>query len=171
MDRKGWLVVTTVTVAVLSAGVLMLGSTGPASSNASGPTTPDTPSATPGGNDTTDAGPTSPTGGKWSFGIDSIESCGDTCRDVTATLDNTGTTTRTGVTVTTKVTADGELLWEGTETVGTLEPGESSTATRRVGVGYTGALAIEANDGYVTVETVVRWDGGTTTFEDRKQVA
>jgi hypothetical protein len=171
MDRQGLLVVTAVTVAVLSAGVLMLGTTGPASTSASGPTTTGAPSGATGGTDAALSDATGPAGGEWSFTIDRIEGCGDTCRDVTATLDNTGNTTRTGVTVTTKVYADDELLWEGSEDVGTLEPGEASTATRRVDVSYTGALAIEGNDGYVTVVTVVRWDGGTTSFENRKQVA
>lgn len=171
MDRKRWLGAVAVIAVVLAAGVLMMGGTGPATSNASNPS-PDGPSSgTASVNDTAGQNDTAETGEEWSFTIDSIESCGNTCRDVAATLENTGNTTRTGVTVTTKVYADGELLWEGTEDAGTLGSGESDTATRRVDVGYTGGLAIESNDGYVTIRTMVSYDGGRTVFEDRKQVA
>lgn len=174
MDRTQLLVAATVLAGVVVAALVAATGAGPAL----GGETTTTPAATPAAADapapaTTAPGTTTAGGSEpaWSFGVDSIESCGGTCRDVTATLANNASTTREGVTVTTRVYADGEELWSGTNDVGTLEPGESNTATRRVDVGYAGALAIEANDGYVTVETVVRWDSGTTTFEERKQVA
>lgn len=169
MDRNSSFAVAAVTAAVLAGGVLMLGGIGPAESGTAGPSSVGGPSGTTGGGN--DTAGSSGTGERWSFTIDSIESCGTTCRDVTATLENTDNTTRTGVTVTTEVYADGELLWEGSEDVGTLEPGASNTATRRVDVGYRGALAIKSNDGYVTIRTVVTHDDGRTVFEDRKQVA
>ncbi len=169
MDMKSSLAVVAAITAVLAGGVLMLGGTGPGVSSASTPSSAGTPSAATGGGNDTAAG--SGTGEQWSFTVDGIESCGTTCRDVTATLENTGNTTQTDVTVTTKVYSDGELLWEGSEGIGALKPGESDTTTRRIDLGYSGALAIEANDGYVTVRTVVSYDGGRTVFKDREQVA
>jgi len=172
MERPQLVVVATVLAGVAIAALVVATGAGPA---LGGETT--TTTATPAAADTTAPATTAATtttsgpGPGWSFGVDSIESCGRTCRDVTATLANNGSVTREGVTVTTRIYADGEQLWSGTNDVGTLDPGEANTATRRVDVGYGGALAIEGNDGYITVETVVRWDGGTTTFRERKQVA
>ena len=105
------------------------------------------------------------------FTIDSIEECGTTCREVTATLTNTGEERRTGVVVTTKLITDGDVIWEGDQDVGTLEPDESFTETRAVDVGFTGGYKINQNDGYVTIRTVVKSDQGTVTFEERRKVA
>lgn len=121
---------------------------------------------------TGDAGGTGePTGSDYTFSIERIERCGGTCRDVTARLSNAGRETRRNVSVVTKVLADGDLLWSGNESVGTLAPGESHTSTRRVEVGFAGGLKIRANDGYVAIVTVVRSDAGTARFEDRRKVA
>ena len=105
------------------------------------------------------------------FAIVNVEKCGDTCRDVTATLTNTGQETRQNVRVTTEVYADGDLLWTGNETVGTLEPDESHTSTKRVKLSYWDGIKIKNNDGYVTIVTVVRSDSGTVRFEERRKVA
>lgn len=105
------------------------------------------------------------------FDIVNIEKCGDTCRDVTATLANTGQETRQNVRVTTEVYADDDLLWTGNETVGTLEPEESHTSTKRVKLSYWDGIKIKNNDGYVTIVTVVRSDSGTVRFEERRKVA
>lgn len=107
----------------------------------------------------------------YAFTIEKIEKCGDTCRDVTARLANTGQETRQNVRVTTKVYADGDLLWTGNESVGTLQPDESHTSTKRVKLSYWEAMKIKNNDGYVTIVTVVRSDSGTTRFEERRKVA
>jgi hypothetical protein len=177
MNRYGWLAAVTVGVGAVVATQALAPGVGPVLGG--GPTPvpqsepePTAPTPTPqstassGGNGTA-AG----LGPGWSFGIDSIEACGNTCRDVTATLENTGDTARENVTVITEVYAEGDLLWEGTNRIGRLEPGEANTATRRVDVGFDGGVAIQSNDGYVTVRTVVSYDGGRTVFEDRKQVA
>lgn len=177
MNRYGWLAAVTVGVAAVVATLALAPGVGPVLGGEPAPAPqpepePAAPTPTPsstassGGNDTAaDPGP------GWSFGIDSIEACGNTCRDVTATLENTGDTTRENVTVTTEMYAGEDLLWKGTNRVGRLEPGENNTATRRVDVGFDGAVAIQSNDGYVTVRTVVSHDGGRTVFENRKQVA
>ncbi|WP_137283953.1 hypothetical protein [Halorussus salinisoli] len=107
----------------------------------------------------------------YAFSILSVEKCGDTCRDVTARLTNTEATARENVDVTTKMYADDELLWSGNETVGTLAAGENHTSTKRVDVGFSGGLAINANDGYATIVTVVESDSGTERFSERRKVA
>lgn len=106
----------------------------------------------------------------YALDIRSIETCGNTCRDVTAALTNEGSSARRNVTATTEVYADGDLLWSGNESVGTLSAGESHASMKRVQVGYAGGMKIRANDGYVTIVTVVRSDGGTTRFSDRRNV-
>lgn len=109
------------------------------------------------------------------FTIDDIEQCGRTCRDVTSTLTNQQETTAEDVTVYTRIYVgngtDGDVVWEGTESVGTLEPSEPYTATRRVELSYSDALAVEQNDGWVTVQTTVQTADRTLTFTERRQVA
>lgn len=114
------------------------------------------------------AGPAAPR--PYSLRIDAIESCGTTCRDVTATLANQADESRRNVTVVTRIYADGDLLWTESERVGTLTSGETHTATARVELSLTDALAVEGNDGYVTVERTVRSDDGTAVLTRRRQV-
>ena len=122
-------------------------------------------------NGTATSGTTASDEGPYAFTIDSVAECGSTCRDVTATLENTGRETRRNVRVTTKVYADEDLLWTGNESVGTLPTGASHTTTKRVEMGLAGGMKIQSNDGYVTIVTVVRSDDGTTTFSERRKVA
>lgn len=105
------------------------------------------------------------------FDVDEIESCGNTCRDVTATLSNDGTRTVESVEVETKIYTDGDLVWEGTESIGTLEAGGSHSSTRRVDLSYRDAMKIQGNDGWITIETVVRFEDGKTVFTDERQVS
>lgn len=106
----------------------------------------------------------------YALDIRRIENCGSACRDVTAALTSEGATRR-NVTATTRVYADGDLLWTGNESVGTLAAGDSHTSTKRVQVGYAGGMKIRANDGYVTIVTVVESDSGTAEFAERRKVA
>ena len=142
---------------------------------AGGTTTSGTGGSGTTGSETTGSGTTADgTGGSdapYAFTIASVEKCGSTCRDVTATLENTGSETRRNVRVTTKVYADDDLLWTGNESVGTLDPSASHTTTKRVEVGMAGGMKIKSNDGYVTIVTVVRSESGTTTFSERRKVA
>lgn len=126
-------------------------------------TTTTTASESPGAT-STDAG------SGYALDIRSIEKCGSTCRDVTAALTNENSSARRNVTATTEVYADGDLLWSGNESVGTLSAGESHVSTKRVQVGYAGGMKIRANDGYVTIVTVVRSDDGTAEFSERRKV-
>jgi hypothetical protein len=116
-----------------------------------------------------DAGPSAPER-TFATSVERVESCGATCREVTATLVNRADRPREDVSVVTRLYADGDLLWETTERVGRLAAGETHTSTERVDLGYAGALAVESNDGYVTVERTVRADGEETTFAERRRV-
>ncbi|UPW02249.1 hypothetical protein M0R88_09190 [Halorussus gelatinilyticus] len=188
MSRRA-LVAVVALVGVLGAGVLFAGGTdlggesgigaGDATAtetattarSATGTTAPaaDDAGESGGGNDATAT--TSMTSSEYAFTIENIEKCGSTCRDVTARLTNSGGETRENVRVTTAMLADGEVLWSGNESVGTLTPGESHVSTERVDVGFAGGMQISANDGYVTIVTVVRSESGKTRFAERRKVA
>lgn len=108
---------------------------------------------------------------QYRFTVDKIEKCGETCRDVTATLENTGEEPRTGVVVETRIYADDDLLWRGNSTAGDLSPGESYTTTERVKLGYSDAMAVKRNDGYITIQTIVHSEEGRKVYEERRKVA
>ena len=107
--------------------------------------------------------------------IDSVESCGQTCRDVTATITNEQDRKATGVTVHTQIfagdTMQGDLIWEATQDVGTLAPEESSTATKRIELGFMDAAAIKAADGKITIRLTVQSDRDKETFTEHRDVA
>lgn len=123
------------------------------------------------GSDGATATPAPDDGVAFDYRIDEIEECSRTCRDVTATVENVGNETVENVVVEIEISTDGEVIWTGEVTVGTLEPGETFTTTERVEIGYGDALAVEANDGWIEIETVVRHDGGSQTFTEKRQVA
>ncbi|PSP97302.1 hypothetical protein BRC94_10565 [Halobacteriales archaeon QS_5_70_17] len=108
---------------------------------------------------------------QYRFTVDQIEKCGETCRDVTATLENTGEEPRSDVVVETRIYADSDLLWQGNSTAGDLPPGESYTTTERVELGYRDAMAVERNDGYITIQTIVHSAEGRKVYEERRKVA
>lgn len=108
--------------------------------------------------------------------IDSIDKCGETCRDVTATITNQQNETVTGVTVYTRIyagnsTASGDRIWSGNEQVGTLEANGSYTSTKRVELSLLEARKVQNNDGWITVLTTVESDEMTVTFKSRRDVA
>ncbi|QIO21746.1 hypothetical protein [Haloarcula sp. JP-L23] len=107
------------------------------------------------------------------FTIDvrNIETCGNTCRDVTVKITNNGGNPRENISVTTTIYTGNSSVWEGEESVGTLGPDESSTKTKRIDVGFVGGGKIKQNDGKILIETVVHWDGGSATFSERRDVA
>lgn len=106
------------------------------------------------------------------FTIDTkrIEECGNTCRDVTVSLTNNGNHSREGITVTTKMYADDDKIWMGKKSIGTLGSDESTTRTARVKIGFVDAAKVKQNDGTVTIKTVVRWESGSETFRETRQV-
>jgi len=151
------------------------------------PTATPTPTAAPdgggagtptsdGGGSTGDAStatatPTPP----FAVSIVSVEECGETCRDVTVDLTNQQDADATGVTVYTRIFAgngtDGEQVWSGEERVGTLAAGETHTATKRVELGFSDALAVNDAGGWVTVQTTIETDDRTVTFTEQRKVA
>ena len=108
---------------------------------------------------------------QFAFRIQRVSDCGFTCRDVTITATNTGNATAENVTVQTRLKTGERVVWRGNESVAELGPGESTTVTKRVTVGYFDALAVLANGGDVTANTTVAWDSGTETFTERRKVA
>lgn len=136
--------------------------------------TPDDGDASSGTSDSTATPTETP---PFSFTIDTIEECGQTCRDVTATLNNQQDDTATGVTVFIRIfagednTDSEDLVWEGKEEAGTLEAGGSHTTTERVELSLQEANKIKQNDGWITILTTVKSDDTTVTFRDSEQVA
>lgn len=167
-----------VLVLVVGLGAAYFAGVGPApgGSDSDEPIT-DFPTATA-GDGTADNGDTETTEAPaFSFTVDQIEECGQTCRDVTATLYNNQEETATGVMVYTRIfagrdnTDPDDAVWEGTDEVGTLEAGASHTTTKRVELSFQEGLAISRNDGWVTILTTVESNEMTVTFRDSEQVA
>lgn len=176
MVNRTFLVVGVFVVVLLAVGIgaAVYYGMGPAPGGTdSGEELTDFPTATTSDGTGTTATETPP----FSFIIDEIEECGQTCRDVTATLHNTQDETATGVTVFTRVfagednTADEDLVWEGKEEVGTIEASASHTTTRRVELSLQDARKIDQNGGWITLQTSVQTDDQTVTFSDSEQVA
>lgn len=107
--------------------------------------------------------------------VEEIESCGRTCRDVTSTLVNEQSSEASGVTVYSRIYAgngtDGEVVWEGKESVGDLAAGESHTETRRVELSIWEANTVREHDGWITIETAIQSDERTVRFTQRRDVA
>lgn len=111
----------------------------------------------------------------FAFSIDQIEECGTTCRDVTVTLYNQQNETAENVTVYTRIyagnsTAEDDHIWQGKADVGTMSADSPVTDTKRVSLSYADAYAVEQNDGWVTIVTVVQSDDETVTFEEQRDV-
>ncbi|WP_336337522.1 hypothetical protein [Haloarcula brevis] len=109
------------------------------------------------------------------FTVGAIEECGRTCRDVTSTLTNRQNSTAADVTVATRIyagnTTDGDVVWEGSEAVGTLAPAGSYTTTRRVDLSFGDAVAIRRAGGWITVRTTVETADRSVTLTSQRQVA
>lgn len=113
----------------------------------------------------------------FSFTVQEIEECGQTCRDVTAAVENNQNETASEVTVYTRIfagedsTDTDDLVWEGTEDVGTLDSGASHTTTQRVELTLQEARKIDQHDGWITIVTTVESNEETVTFTDSEQVS
>ncbi|MFW5919811.1 MAG: hypothetical protein ACOCSF_06415 [Halanaeroarchaeum sp.] len=180
MNRKylvgGALVVLVVLVVALAIGAVLYTGAGPAPGGDSGDDIEEFPTE-----HATDAGSTETTatdeGDPFTFTIDNIEECGQTCRDVTATLDNNQNETATNVTVYIRIfagennTDTEDVVWEGTEEVGTMEAGTSHTTTERVELSLQEGRKIDQENGWITMLTTVESDDRTVTFQSSEQVA
>lgn len=112
----------------------------------------------------------------FSFRIDRVEKCGQTCRDVTATLYNDQETAASNVTVYTQMyagnsTSSDDRVWSGTEQVGSMAASSEHTSTNRVELTLGEASQIQNEDGWITVVTTVETAETTITFKNRRQVA
>ncbi|WP_348612172.1 hypothetical protein [Halobaculum rarum] len=111
----------------------------------------------------------------YTFVVEAIEECGQTCRDVTVRLDNNRNETATGISVYTRIfagdtTDSGDKVWEEKRDVGTLEAGASTTETSRVELSYSEGYQVQQADGWITILTTVESDDVTITFKERRQV-
>jgi hypothetical protein len=114
-------------------------------------------------------------GPPFSFDVKNIEKCGDTCRDVTVTLNNNQDEEASDVTVYTRIfagngTAEGDRVWQGKQEVGTMGPESSFTGTKRVQLSYREGYAIQQADGWITIQTTVQTADTTVTFTERRDV-
>ena len=113
----------------------------------------------------------------FSFGVDEVEPCGRTCRDVTATLYNERAEPASDVTAHIRIyagedaTDPDDVVWEETIDVGTLDANASTTTTERIDLSLRGALAVERRDGWITIRTTVESAEATATFRESRQVA
>ncbi|WP_049943481.1 hypothetical protein [Halolamina sp.] len=107
------------------------------------------------------------------FVIDKIEKCGDTCRNVTATITNNQDTVATGVTVRSEIYTGENYdnqIWRGASDAGELDAGESYTDKKQVNLGYSDAYAVQQNDGEILIKTFVVTDDATYVFKDERDV-
>lgn len=171
----GGVIVIAVVAAV--AGAALYTGSGPAPGGGAGETDGEFPTAEPSntsdGSQTVSSGDATP----FTFSVDSVEECGQTCRDVTATLTNERNETATGVTSYIRIyagentTDPDDVVWEGTVDVGTLEAGASERTTERIDLSLGDALEIDQNGGWITIQTTVESDDTTVTYEESRQVA
>jgi len=112
----------------------------------------------------------------YSFSVDNIDDCSQTCRDVTVTLTNNLESTGSNITVHTEIfagvnnTDSDDKVWEGTREIDQLEAEESYTATQRVEVSFWDAMLIQQRDGWITIHTTLATDHRTMTFVEYRQV-
>jgi hypothetical protein len=164
-------------VLVLGGGALAMG-VGPAPGGGSGDDVGSFPTATPGDGGVEPAadGDRDPLGPQFRFRITSVESCGQTCREVTGSLRNGADEPAENVTVYSRIfvgnsTAEDDVVWSGRERVGRLGAGATHASTRTVELSYQEALAVQQADGVVTVQTTVRSANDTVTFTEQRTVA
>ncbi|MFC7202134.1 hypothetical protein ACFQJC_01295 [Haloferax namakaokahaiae] len=123
----------------------------------------------------TDGGTNSESTPPYRFSIKQIEECGQTCRDVTSSVTNRQDEKATGVTVYSRIfvgnsTDPDDVVWRGSEDVGSLSAGESYSTTKRVELSYSEAFAVQQAGGWITVQTTIETDDQTLTYKERRDV-
>jgi hypothetical protein len=103
------------------------------------------------------------------FEIRNSSECGNACRDVTYAVVDSGGDGAGDVSAEIEITADGEPVWNGTESVGAVPAGGETVRTVRVEVGLSEAYAVSENDDRVTVTTVLAAGDRATTIEQERQ--
>lgn len=114
-------------------------------------------------------------GPPFSFTVQSISKCGQTCRDVTVKLTNNQDQRAEDVSVYTRIfagktTDKDSKIWEVRRDVGSLGAGESTTATSRVKLSYSEGYQVQQNDGWITIVTTVSSADKTITFKEQRDV-
>jgi len=119
---------------------------------------------------TTRSTPVSP----FALAIDSVDQCGERCRDVTISLYNTRQRPASNVTAITTAYAgngtDGQVVFNDTDAFGRLEANETVSKTKRVSLSLNDALAVRSADGWITIKTTVTSTRETATFTRRRNV-
>ena len=118
----------------------------------------------------TAASTATPTPDPFAFVIENITECGQTCREVTATIVNQQDSAATGVTVRSEIYTDGDKIWEGSSDAGEVGAGESYTDTKTVELSLLEANSVRNNDGQVLIKTFVVTDSGTYVFKEQRNV-
>lgn len=183
LGRRALLAAGAVTVGAAGVGAALYTGSGPAPGGDSGDEIEEFPTEEPpddeggeGGEEDEEADATDDAD-PFVFAIDEIEECGQTCRDVTATLFNRQTETATGVTTYIRIfageanTDPDDVVWEGSVDIGEMDAESSHTTTERVELSLQDARTIDQEDGWVTILTSVDTDETTVTFQDSERVA
>lgn len=173
MNRTHAIVAALAVVGLLAAGGwAVFAGYGPAPGGGSGDSIDDFPTATPSAGSAEEAASE-----PFSFTVDEIEDCGTTCRDVTVTLANEQDEPATGVTVYTRIyagqdsTDEDDVVYENQRDVGRLPAGAERTTTERVELSFQDGMAIQGEDGWITVVTTIESDDEVVTYTDTEQVA
>lgn len=115
-------------------------------------------------------------GDAFSFAIQEITECGDTCRDITAAVTNEQSGEAGNVTTYTQIyagntTSSDARVYENRESIGAISAGETVTTTQRVEFTLTEAVQIRDEDGWITIVTkITDADGDTVTVTQRRDV-
>jgi len=107
----------------------------------------------------------------FAFTIDNVSNCGQTCRLLNSTVRNELDRAAENVTLHIQIFTEDEGVWEGTTQVGDLESSESATSTTRIEVSPRNGLAIQQNDGNVTIVTDVRATNASQQFTHEDNVS
>ncbi|GGL69307.1 hypothetical protein [Halocalculus aciditolerans] len=109
-------------------------------------------------------------GPPFTFSVDEITQCGQTCRNVTVTLNNEQSTAAKNVTVYSRIYAGNNTnpdnrVWSGRQQVGQIAANSSYTDTQTVKLSYSEGYAVQQHDGWITILTTVKSEGETVTFK------
>jgi len=122
-----------------------------------------------------DAGEEEDDGPPFAFEVESVEDCGETCREVNVALGNLMEEDAENVVVHTWIyageTTDRDaVVWADSRDVGTLEAGEVLRSTDEVDLSVQQANNVRDADGVVTIETTVESPQATVTFVNQDNV-
>lgn len=176
MDRKRLGIIAVAVIVVVAAGAYAVftgagpvpgtGDSGNASSYptaSSGNTYNDSGSGGSGGS----GGPNGP---PFTFTVDGITQCGQTCRNVTVTIYNNQTSPAENVTVYSKIYAGNNTnpdnrVWSGKKDVGHLDADGTYTGVETVKLSYAEGYKVKQHDGWITILTTVKSNDETVTFK------